>query len=241
MKTNPLGSRGCFLAICLAIAAAAVTAAPNPSSESSPAAHVMTAGFLAHHPDLKHRMLGIEALDAGTFERALGEFKRSARYADKASQAMVAEMLWEGMGVPADRPAAYAWMDLAAERSYPSFLALRERYWASMDAGEQAHALKVGQGIYAEYGDDVAKPRLERMLRRGLRAATGSRVGNIGNLTINIPGPGGWMSISGNQYYADHYWRPAEYFAWQDSVWRDPPSGQVDIGPIDALRQRDSR
>jgi uncharacterized protein len=72
------------------------------------------------------------------------------------------------------------------------------------------------------------------MLRRGLRQVTGSRVGFVGALQIHVPGPeGSWTSIDGSTYYADRYWRPRDYFAWQDEIWRNPPSGTVEVGPLD--------
>jgi uncharacterized protein len=223
---------------------AAVTAplAQAQQGDASPDALLLTDSFLAHHPDLKHRLAGIAALEDGRDEQAFREFQRAARYADKAAQAMVAEMLWQGRGTARDRAGAYAWMDLAAERQYPSLLVIRERYWAALDADEQARAIDIGQGVYAEYGDDVAKPRLERMLRRGKRNLTGSRVGFVGALSILVPGPGGgWLSIDGSQYYSSRYWDPKEYFAWQDEVWRTPPSGRVDVGPLDAIRAGDDQ
>jgi TPR repeat protein len=94
--------------------------------------------------------------------RALDYYKRSARYADKFSQAMVARLYQEGIGTRADPVMAYIWMDLAAERMYHDFLVLREHYWARLDALQQAQAIERGQQVYADYGDRVAKPRMER-------------------------------------------------------------------------------
>jgi uncharacterized protein len=229
-----------FLFALLTGLALAIPPALASRGETSPDAQLLTAGFLRYHPDLKHRMQGIEAHEAGDHALALREFIAASHYADKASQAMVAEMLWHGIGATADRPAAYAWADLAAERHYKSFLLQRERYWATLDEAEREAALTVGQAIYSEYGDDVAKPRLEKLLRRGSREVTGSRVGFVGNLTIMVPGPNGWTSIDGSTYYADRYWRPDEYFKWQDEVWNEPPSGRVDVGPLGTMAPREA-
>ncbi len=62
------------------------------------------------------------------------KFLRAARYADKPSQAMIAQMLWNGDGVPVDRVMAYVWADLAAERGYPAFIATREKFWSELNA-----------------------------------------------------------------------------------------------------------
>ena len=58
-------------------------------------------------------------------------------------------MYWKGLGVVRDRPIGYAWMDLAAERMYPNFTILRERYWSELDQAEQAAAIERGQALLA--------------------------------------------------------------------------------------------
>ena len=115
-------------------------------------------GFLRAHPDLQNRHRGMEAYEDGRHEEALTYFRRAARYADKPSQAMVGEMLWKGEGGAPDPALAYAWMDLAAERGYPGFTIIRERYWAQLDEARRREAVARGEEIYAEYGDAVAQP-----------------------------------------------------------------------------------
>ena len=123
--------------------------------------------FLNAHPDMKYRLEGWIAFEDGRLEDALAHFDHASRYGDKLSQAMLAEMHWEGRGVPRDRALAYAWADLAAERGYPRLVVLRERYWEGLDEGGQARAIEAGQALYAEYGDEVAQPRMARHLRGG--------------------------------------------------------------------------
>ncbi|MCB1554506.1 MAG: sel1 repeat family protein [Xanthomonadales bacterium] len=212
------------------LASPLTTAAPGDEGGARP--EVLTESFLAYHPDIKFRMEGLEALEDGLPEAAFGAFKRASRYADKAAQAAVGEMLWQGRGTAQDRSLAYAWMDLAAERGYQTFIGLREYYWNSLSDSERARAVEVGKQVYAEFGDAVAKPRIEQKLRQGRSKITGSRVGFVGALTIQIPGPGGWLTVDGSTYYADHYWRADDYFAWQDRTWKNPPTGTVDVGPL---------
>jgi TPR repeat protein len=196
---------------------------------------VLTDGFLAAHPDLRWRSEGLQAFEEERFEAAFGHFRLAAKYADKPSQAMLAEMLWDGIGVEQDRPLAYAWMDLAAERLYPAFIARREGYWRMLDAAQRRDAIARGEAVYLEYGDDVAKPRLERVLQRERRRTTGSRAGFVGNLTI-IPntGPmaGTGLTISGDQYYAPKYWEPRQYWLLQDEIWNAPKRERVDVGDL---------
>ena len=191
-------------------------------------------GFLDAHPDLRWRGRGVEALEDRRHRAAMTYFRRAARYADKPSQAMIAEMLWKGEGGEPDRGTAYAWMDLAAERGYPAFLAMRERYWNGLAAAERVRALEAGGPLYDEFGDDVAKSRLERVLDRARRNVTGSRLGITGTLKVQVYGPGGWTTMDGSVYFRPQLWNPDLYWEWQDSVWRAPPRGRVSVGPISA-------
>ena len=232
------------LASVLTLAATPVPAQANnvqPQFDPADMDVMSTAGFLSAHPDLRWRGEGLTALEKDRADEAFTFFKRAARYADKPSQAMVAEMLWTGTGVPKDRALAYAWMDVAAERAYIPFLAKREQYWNALSEAEQAQALEVGAAIYDEYRDDVAKERLEQLLRRAQRKVTGSRTGFVGNLQVMVPGPGGTMlSIDGSRYYDEQYWEPEHYWAWQDSIWKDPPTGTVSVQPLEVVREGDS-
>ncbi|MCG6117996.1 MAG: hypothetical protein MEQ07_07355 [Aquimonas sp.] len=201
-------------------------------------------GFLNFHPDILNRHRGFEALSQQRAEEALGHLKRAARFADKASQAVIAELYFKGEGVPQDRALGYAWMDLAAERGWQGFLALREHYWAQLDDSERKRAIEVGQGVYAEYEDAVAKPRLEAQLRRGRREMTGSRIGSPGALKIiygddvigvrvRLDERGlGSSSVPGHLYYADEFWLPEAYWEWQAQVWDRPLRGLVDVLPL---------
>jgi hypothetical protein len=92
----------------------------------------------------------------------------------------------EGLPGTAPDPAlAYAWADLAAERGYPEFLGVRERVWAPLDESQRQRALELGASLYAQYGDAVAKPRLERLLRSGLARKTGTHTGSrVGALAV---------------------------------------------------------
>lgn len=219
-----------LLAAMLALSAGTALAQDDPAKDP----RVMnTEGFLDAHPDLKWRQQGLKAWEAQQFAEAFDLFKRSARFADKPSQGMIAEMLWRGEGVAQDRPAAYAWMDLAAERHFRPMLIQREIYWEALSDAERERAVEIGKELYAEYGDVVAKPRVERKLRVARRQATGSRTGQpIGNLTIVVNTLAGPMTIDGSSYYDPDYWEPERYWAWQEKGWKNPPRGMVDVGPL---------
>jgi len=217
----------------------AVSAVIHAQEAPSASAQVIldSEGFLAAHPDLQNRGRGWAAYNRGAHAEAMTFFRRAARYADKPSQGMIAEMYWKGDGVPRDPVLAYIWMDLAAERGYEGFAIIRERYWNSLDPAQRAEAVSQGQAVYAEFGDAVAKPRIASVLRRARSRLTGSRVGMVGNLRIEIPGPGGVpQTIDGSHYYAEKFWDPKAYHAWQDAIWTKPRVGRVDVGDPEPLR-----
>jgi hypothetical protein len=198
----------------------------NPMANSS--------DYLAYHPDLGDRKLGMEAYGRSSYAYAARYFRWAARFADKPSQAMLGSMYWNGQGVPQDRALGYAWMDLAAERQYPSLLAFRERYWQELSEDERKRAVEVGQSLYDEYGDAAAKPRLEVWLRRGLQQITGSHTGFVGSMEIQIPG-GHPPSIDANQYYDPHFWKGSQYWATVDRSWKAPPKGVVNVGTLETV------
>ncbi len=189
-------------------------------------------GFLAAHPDINNRQLGLLAYERGDFVEAFKRFKRAARFADKPSQGMVGEMLWRGEGVEMDRASAYAWMDVAAERAFVVLLVKREQYWSELSAAERERALEIGKTLYSEYADSVAKKRLEAKLRRGKAKLTGSRTGFVGSMQIQLVTPNGLETVDASNYYDDKFWKPEAYWAWQDKAWTERPKGIVDIGPI---------
>ncbi len=202
---------------------------------------LLTAGFLSSHPDLRHRMAGLDFMRKGDLAEAHARFRMAARFADKPSQAMVAEMLWNGKGVQADRALAYAWMDLAAERGYKGFSILRERYWNALDVNERERAVVEGQAIYSEYGDSVAKPRIASALRRGRMRMAGSRTGTAGNTRIYVPGPSSMIEIDGSRFYHEQFWDAEKYQAWHDKIWKDPKVGNVTVGEFETIDPNTTR
>ena len=231
-----------LLTAVLALVGLPVVAAPpveNPMENPMEDPVMLSAGFLAGHPDLHYRIEGQKALEDGRPEEALAFFRRASLYADKASQAMVGEMLWNGHGAPSDRALGYVWMDLAAERGYRGFLRFRERYWEQLDEAGRERAVQEGQAIYARYGDAAAQPRIAAVLRRARSKVTGSRTGFVGSLKIMTTGPGGEpITIDGSKFHDERYWDPKQYAAWHDRIWMDPRVGRVDVGDTEVLPGR---
>lgn len=222
-------------ALMLALSAPANAWAPPPPDPTEDPV-MMAAGFLSGHPDLRYRLLGLEKMKDEKYEDAFKFFQRASFYADKPSQAMVAEMLWDGRGTTRDRALAYAWMDLAAERGYRGFLGLREKYWKALDESERERAIAQGEQVYARFGDAAAKPRIAATLRRERSNLTGSRTGFVGALQIYVPGPGSqYEQIDGSKFFDPRYWDPDQYQAWHDAIWMKPRIGRVDVGDLEKV------
>lgn len=226
--------RSTVLAIAVLISLAAAPAVSHAQATRGQERVVATsASFLAAHPDLRFRLEGLDAVNNGRPEEAIALFRRAARYADKPSQSMLGELHWTGSGVPVDRVQGYIWMDVAAERGFPLMVAKRESYWSQLSAEEQQQAREIGVAVMDEYGDAAAKPRLEKILLKAKRNVTGSRVGSVGNLVIQIPTPSGFREVRGTDYYDRKFWEPKLYFQWQDQDWIEP-QGEVDVGDVEA-------
>ena len=193
--------------------------------------------FAATHPNELYRLYGSDAAAKGQWNDAMRHFTRSARYADKYSQHRISLMYWHGAGVERDRALAYAWADLAAERMYPSFLVLREKMWLELSEDERQRALREGAALYAEYGDDVAKPRLVRSMAQSKRQITGSRLGYIGFVTATAPvgnDIGGLDYFDLTPMFASWRWTPKKYWAVEDAIWQ---AGSVEVGPAAPARR----
>lgn len=214
-----------ILAACAGLAFAGSTFAANPQPEIT-----ASEGYQIAHPDLRWRAAGEEAMRQGNTRQALDHFRRAASYGDKPSQAALATMLWNGDGQAPDRAAAYAWMDLAAERGYPDLILERERYWSALSEAERQRALDVGESIWAEYGDEVAKPRQERMLARyRIRTTTGSQMGRGGASEVQIydHSSGRTSTVHGLIYHDPRFWDTAHHWAVQDAEWRARPAARA--------------
>ena len=137
-----------------------------------------------HHPTERHRLYGQKAAATGNWRDAAKAFRLAARYADKYSQHRLSLLHWHGVGVREDRVLGYLWADIAAERGYPQFLAIRERMWRELTPAQQADVTRRGPALYAEYGDPAAKRRFELALTQSRLNVTGSRTGFDGGVGI---------------------------------------------------------
>lgn len=128
-------------------------------------------------PNEEARWRGLKSYTQGRYAEAADAFERGALHADKFSQHYLSLMRWHGVGVERDPVEAYIWADLAAERMSRKLLLVRERMWQELTPAQREQVAERGPGFYARYGDEVAKPRAEGIMRQFARDMTGSRVG----------------------------------------------------------------
>lgn len=187
------------------------------------------------HPNELYRIYAAEAAESGRWGDAVRLFTTAASYADKYSQHRLSLLHWHGVGTPVDRATAYVWSDLAAERGYPQFLAIREKMWGELTEQEQARVKEIGPAYYRKYGDPVAKKRFAMELGKSKRKATGSHTGFVGNLAIVTPGAGMSLfdSIGGadlTELYGKSRWDAQAYWKIEDVLWKQ---GSVEVGPVE--------
>jgi hypothetical protein len=191
----------------------------------------------ASHPNEYFRVRGASSAADGHWEHAAKMFRMAAGYADKYSQHRLSLLYWHGVGVREDRVEAYLWADLAAERGYPQFLALREKMWLALSSTNQAAVAERGPALYARYGDPTAKPRLDREIDRVRLSITGSRTGFIGAVGA-MPGEvlrekkviSVFEMQAVNSIFARGRLDPKQYWEQEDTLWKTP---NVTVGDIE--------
>lgn len=220
----------CFLAVLsLLLGSAPLHAKEEPLIDKEDQKVMSTETFLNAHPDMKYRAEGWLAYDEGRHGDALEHFTRAASFGDKLSQAMLAEMAWNGVGQPVDRPLGYAWADLAAERGYRQFVVLREQYWKQLSEDERVRAVEIGQPLLEKYAHAVTAPALAEVLRNGRGWHSRGRLKRKPD--VRVPGPYGLPTdIRGHDFFAEKFWNPKRYQEWVDEVWTDPPRENVEVG-----------
>jgi len=208
------------------------------------------------HPDQYGEFVGMQAYAGKDYARAMKYFEMGARYADKLSQLCIGLMYLQGEGVARDPVTAYAWLALAAERKFPRYLATREDVWKQLDDSQRQRASVLLDRLLGEYGDAVAKPRMERALREARTGMTGSLVGygapEVSSLTMaqfaaanaSLGRLGGALPTCGSRsidgapitgcgnIYVAWRWDPRQYFRIRDAVWY----GTVTVGALEQNR-----
>lgn len=189
------------------------------------------------HPDLFGEFAGMRLFSNGDYAGALKYFKFGARYADKLSQLSIGLMYANGNGVAKDPATACAWLALASERKFPTFVATRDRICKALTPAQHDAAVATLDTLLPEYGDAVAKRRMERALAQAKMETTGSRLGFDGGIdTVGTGAACGGKTIGGApmagcgsiNFWSPWRWDPKKYFAARDATWR----GTVTVGAL---------
>ncbi len=236
-----------FLALVLVCAASLAVAATESNDDpmNDPTVQktlrAMNDASTWYHPDLFGEFAGVKRYVNKEYAGAMKYFQIGAYYADKFSQLSIGLMYVNGEGVPKDMLTGYAWIDIAAEREYPDFVATRDRVKASLTPDELQRAQVIRDKLALRYADAVAKPRMEQQLRFGREQMTGSHLGFDSGVKHDSPKGTlckGGVYVGGvslpeagcgsDDIYADARWKPEKYFARRDSQWK----ATVTVGDI---------
>lgn len=184
-----------------------------------------------YHPDLYGEYNGILRFAQGDYKGAMENFKVGAYYSDKASQMAIGLMYFNGEGVPKDAVAAYAWTDLATERDYAGYAAIRDGIKARLTPEQLVAAQALRARLAENYADAAAKPRLASQLRLGLSEMTGSRVGfeMPGFQVSALKNTDTLRSPCSRSFYDKRCWDPEKYFALRDLQFK----ATVTVGKIE--------
>ncbi len=194
------------------------------------------------HPDLFGQFAGMRRLFEGDYQGAMKYFRIGSRYADKMSQLSIAMMYLNGRGVRKDRASACAWITLAAERGYPSYVNARDRICAALAPAQRTQANTMLAALMAEFGDAVAKPRMKLALISARNSLTGSHLGHDSGVKVmglNADNPtrcgGNRLVLGGVEIpregcgrYDPSLLDPNRYFAARDAQW----FGTVTVGKM---------
>lgn len=182
----------------------------------------------------------VEALyQQGEYERALFIYENElAPLGDKYAQYMVGFMHLTGTGVPEDAIEASAWYRLAAERSYPEFVAVRDRLLEAFSEPDLLNSDQQYRALRRKYSDLVILERLIREDLKLLEPSTGSRLaGSSSAITVLEPRSGKVVPVE--QVQARARQRIEERLDLIDAMI-EPEKVETDVDrlDLDVLRQQ---
>lgn len=154
-------------------------------------------------PDQAEFIRGARSLQDGFERDAFDKFLRAASWGNKQAQKVIGTMYAEGLSVDENWARAHAWYRLAASHGDQSIITDRDAIWESLRDDEKEEAEAYYQELVPKYGDLEALRNRERWVRRQKREVTGSRLGNVGALRVQIPDATGYQwELSGQEYFS---------------------------------------
>lgn len=128
------------------------------------------------------------------YSAALDMFQLSGFWADKMSQYNAGVMLFNGIGIPKDRPRGVAWMRIAAEAHEELPVATYNAMLSELGDDERRQAFAIWRELDAKYGDKVSLPRaLDRYVLDGHSMTNFGipdadlRISEVGTYNVNVP------------------------------------------------------
>lgn len=158
------------------------------------------------------------------YQEALRLFELAGFWANKTAQYNVGILYYNGIGrIPADRVRGTAWLGIAAEEHGELADGALQAAWAQLTPDQRSDADRIFRELDARYGDRVAFPRARRFFDNERNNVTGSRVGFVGEMSIQ---DNQWRQRPGNDFYAE-----------QDGAFSDYVArfGRVGVGEIRPL------
>jgi hypothetical protein len=153
-------------------------------------------------PDEADLVRAARSLQDGFEKAAVEKFMRAAKFGNKEAQKSLGLMFIKGMGVKKDWARAFAWLKLASSHGDPRIVAAREEVYGALRDDEKALADTYYLELLQEYSDQKALERRGRWVRKQKREVTGSRLGNVGNLRIQVADATGYTwELSGRDYF----------------------------------------
>jgi TPR repeat protein len=146
--------------------AAAETVAPVPT-DSQLADVKCIIGMERYVPGDYFYCLASQTYGRQQFGNADRFFHEAASWGSKPAQFVLGVMALNGDHQPVNRPLAFAWLTLAAERGTERFQKLYQTVKQSLSAGELEESEKLLDGMRM-YRDAVAMPRAERRYADGM-------------------------------------------------------------------------
>lgn len=142
-----------------------------------------------------------QLFDQREYKRALFIYENElAPIGDKYAQYMVGFMNLTGAGLPEDPIKASAWYRLAAERSNPQFVAIRDQLMATLSEVERRLSDSLYLQLRQKYSDPVIILEVIRKDLESMSIRTGSRLSS-GSGAVTIVDPRTGISLSGDDYY----------------------------------------
>ena len=227
--SNLIRTSGLFALLLLAVCY-------NPVQANSPEqSGQWIANYDEHTPGYAPKARALRAYERGDFSRAYSDFKLASAWADKFSQFNVGMLYLNGEGADYDPTRAWAWIELSAERGYPQFVDAADTLWSMLSEWEQQIARDYFEDVLLpKYGDHVAVRKTASKMRHERRMATGSRLGAVYGLNLDVIGSDG-LPTPGDQFYATDKWDFEHIVAYETQLAQSLMRGRVEIRDVNTL------